>query len=153
MFYETTFLISHDVEQSKVFDVWTEIMQKAKDTGLSVQKDSKPYLRTLSYPVMKQRKAYMATLYVKREEGARTKINDLASDRQEVIRSLTTCINHIPQPRPMTRPTLKSKDASETKRSLLTRDASEKEKTTRGKAMLEEVDKKLQEILDDKIVF
>jgi len=55
----------------------------------------------------------------------------------------------------MARPVLKYRDAQEAppRHALTTREASEKEKSARGHATLEEVDKKLQEILDDKISF
>jgi len=153
MFYETTFLISLNIDQSKIFDVWAEIMEKVKAAGLSIQKDNKPYARSLSYPIAKQRKAYVATLFMEEGEGVAKKIQEIVAGREEIIRHLTTSIAHLPKPRLVTRPVMKTQKEEAERETKRSRDMAEVQKSSQGQATIEEVDKKLQEILDDKLSF
>lgn len=161
MLYEATLIISPQVSHEEVFSLWENINSQAQQLGASLKKEVKPLERNLAYPIKKGgsfRRAYMGILYLEPEKEAGVfarALHDFLASQQSLLRFMVATIKEIPQTTRKATP-LRTSAAQHTieKESSVhstTRTAEESEKE--DKPPLAELDKKLEEILDDKIGF
>ena len=169
MFYETTFLISSDVDQTAIGEFWENLIKKIQEQGLTVEKNVKPHSRALAYPIKKMRRAYVATTYIRFQKEALAKgdvskkIREMFSGNPEILRTMLLSVSTLPQPRIHTRRVQPLSGESRLKASVkkpsdegigMTKRQGKQEEPLLPRASFEEeIDKKLDEILEDKIGF
>lgn len=157
MFYETTFIISPEVDQEKIAEFWGNIIQKAKGAGLEIVKEIRPYSRALAYPIAKKKRGYVATFYISTTKDAPGKVKELIGSNKEILRAMIFATGKLPEARtPLTyAPRISARTVSKQNLKRLKQGIKEvaKEELKEAKPSIEEIDKKLEDILGDKIGF
>ena len=149
MYYEATLLLSPKLAKEEMFARWQDIGKACDEIGGTIKKEIKPIEKTLAYPIKKNgtpvKHAYLGTLYLipKKEASLFIRgLEELLKSRSEVIRFMISRLTDIPE---VTQKISLQKPVVQKEEPTL--------KPTVKKPSLEELDKKLEEILEDKISF
>lgn len=153
MIYETALFITPHIENKKIHEVWEEMRKGVEEAGAKTEKELGPILRTLAYPIKKHGetadRAFLGVFYVAPKEEIITflkNVNEFLKQREEVLRF--TIVKHRYLPQAPSKPVRKTTKIDEAAAGETVAPAQEREKPVK-----EELDKKLEEILDDKISF
>lgn len=153
MLYETALFITPHIENKKIHEVWEEMRKGVEEAGAKTEKELGPILRTLAYPIKKHGetadRAFLGVFYVTPKEEIITflkNVNEFLKQREEVLRF--TIVKHRYLPQAQSKPVRKPVEADGKMADKILTSAQEREKPVK-----EELDKKLEEILEDKISF
>lgn len=156
MFYEATLLISPQVSNEEIFSLWEKIGKETQTLGATLAKEIKPLEKTLAYPIKRGasfRRAYVGIFYFEPQAkpGIFAKaLESVLKTYPAILRFMVTRLGTIPETQRTsvsTKPTSEKTDRPH----MYAEVAKEQDKT--DKPPLAELDKKLEEILDDNIGF
>ncbi len=163
MIYETTLIISPKVSQAGLEDFWKDLIKKTEEEHFVVEKQVKPYSRALAYPIKKHLRAYVGTIYFREGNSLPSRIKEIFSNHQEILRFMLLALSCLPKPKPSMHRVQAPVAGLNTKVvqkniSIIQGEAQKesgrgKEEALSGASLAEEIDKKLDEILEDKIGF
>lgn len=145
MLYETTLILSPHIDNQKLSDAWEKLLKQVEKAGAKVKKDIKPASKTLAYAMGDKKRGYLATIYLEAESTAPAKLKEVLGEQGDIVRYMLTQIKEVPTPKTAT--------AKEPKENALKEKGLGREKKAQDEPPLEEIDKKLQDILEDKIQF
>lgn len=170
MLYETTILLSPQLSTDELYSLWEKIAQEIKHLGATVEREIKPFERNLAYPIKKGagfRRAYLGVLYLSPEKARKelsSALRELLKSKNDVIRFMVSCVTSVPErkqrslPRSVVQETNSKRAANEfvsrgSETETKTPSTSDTQELKEEKPSLEDLDKKLEEILEDKINF
>jgi len=163
MIYETTLIISPKIDQAGLEDFWKDLIKKTEEEHFVVEKQVKPYSRALAYPIKKHLRAYVGTIYFRESKELPTKIKEIFSNHQEILRFMLLALSELPKPKPsmhrVQAPVAGLNIKAPSRNTDLMQGDAQKEPAMKKEELLsrmslaEEIDKKLDEILEDKIGF
>lgn len=152
-YYEAALLLSAEVQEKELASRWKTLASEVEKAGGIIKKEVKPFGRNLAYPIKKggakTRRAYLGTFYLEgKKEGASIikALQELFKNQSEVIRFMISSLGAIPAETQRVIPAQREARRQATKEELV-------EKQEAKKPSLEELDKKLEEIMGDKISF
>ena len=163
IFYEITTIINPELDEKAVLTLFGKLESDIKKAKLKIEKRVEPFSRSFIYPIKKHRKGYFSTFYCAIEKDYNINVIDKAiKDETNILRSIIIKINKIPEIKP-----IKEKNFKFSKTEFIVRKKSNntilsfvkksfdsikdnKEKEA-SKAPIEEIDKKLDQILDDSV--
>ncbi|KKP33429.1 MAG: hypothetical protein UR23_C0043G0007 [Candidatus Roizmanbacteria bacterium GW2011_GWA2_32_13] len=163
MFYEITTIINPELDEKAVLTILEKLESDIKFAKLKIEKKVDPFQRSFIYPIKKHIKGYFSTFYCAIEKNYNINIiNKSIKDEINILRSIIIKINKIPEIKP-----IKEKNSKFSKTEFITR--KKNSNTIRGfvkksfesikynkekeasKTPIEEMDKKLDQILDDSV--
>lgn len=163
MYYEITTIINPELDEKRIKVLWEKLEKDIKSAKLKIEKKVDPFSRRFIYPIKKHIRGHLGTFYCAIEKDYNINmIEKSIKDETSIIRSIIIKINKIPEIKP-----IKEKNSKFSKTEFIARKKSNsaiggfikksfnnikdnKEKET-SKAPIEEIDKKLDQILDDSV--
>ncbi|MEK9147295.1 MAG: 30S ribosomal protein S6 [Patescibacteria group bacterium] len=163
MYYEITTIINPEIDEKKVKFLWEKLENDIKSAKLKIEKKVEPFSRSFIYPIKKHIRGHIGTFYCAIEKDYNINaVEKSIKDETSIIRSIIIKINKIPEIKP-----IKEKNSKFSKTEFIARKKSNniisgfikksfnnikdnKEKEA-SKAPIEEIDKKLDQILDDSV--
>lgn len=163
MYYEITTIIKPELYEKSIKALWEKLENDIKSAKLKIEKKVDPFSRSFIYPIKKHIRGYFGTFYCTIEKDYNINVVEKSiKDETNIIRSIIIKINKIPEIKP-----IKEKNSKFSKTEFMARkksnniisgfikksfnnikDSKEKEAS---KAPIEEIDKKLDQILDDSV--
>jgi len=160
MLYETTLLLSPQVSSAEIFSLWDKILNDVQGIGASIKKDVKPFERKLGYAIKRGQRfsrAYLGVFYVEvfpPQAGLAASLQELLKNHGQILRFMIKRVNAVPE---LTRKSTPLKSTSEATSSrehqAQGKNILNSQESKEDKPPLADLDKKLEEILDDKIGF
>lgn len=158
MLYETTLLLSPQVSSAEIFSLWDKILDDVRAIGASIKKDVKPFERKLGYAIKRGQRfsrAYLGVFYAEvltPQAGLAASLQELLKSHGQILRFMIKRVNTVPE---LTRKstTLKSTSEPSASRENKVKNSPENQEGKEDKPPLADLDKKLEEILEDKIGF
>lgn len=159
MVYETTILLLPQLGSEKTLSLWEKLVKEIEGTGGKIEKEIKPFEKKLAYPIKKNglniNRALMGILYLtpSQEPPVFTKIlSEFLRAHEAILRFMVSRFHTIPAER-----TRSSRQSGFLPSSVKTQHKEPFETTSNEekneKPVKEEIDKKIEEILEDKISF
>lgn len=160
MYYEAMCLISPEVSSEEVFTLWEKMGKDIEKTGASIEKEMKPFEKNLAYPIKKGslfRRAYVGVFYIDpKEQGSSltAALKEKFDASSHVLRFNLLTLSALPELKKPAVPAAKKASAKEEagEEKIAATAVREKEEKSE-KPSIQDLDKKLEEILDDKIGF
>lgn len=159
MYYELTLLLKED--EKGIPALWDSLATTIEKQDAVIEKRGLPLMKTLAYSMKYKDSSinhvYVATMYIKPRKEASVflkALDETLSANGQIVRTMITKTSHIPEEKSMvlakTASRERGKAAMDAKaiESLRAEESHKEEKPS-----LEQLDKKLEEILDDKIGF
>jgi len=129
--YELTYLISKELNEEEVQNLQNKIISLIESAGGVLINQKAPIKKKLAYPVKKQPVAYLATIIYQLSAEKLTDLEKKLKTEAAILRYLIVVLPSLTQPSKPTLPLTPIKKPAPTK-----------------KTKLEEIEKKLDEILD-----
>ncbi len=159
MYYEITLLLKED--EKGIPALWDSLVKDIEKHDALIEKRALPVMKSLAYPIGHGGSwvshVYMATMYLKPQKEASVfleVLKEILTNNEQVVRSMITKVSRLPEERSVrpqksvSRQRARTPLDAKTAQSLRAEELNKEEKPS-----LEQLDKKLEEILDDKIGF
>lgn len=153
-YYEATLLLSPQIAKDQADSLWHSLSQELEQAGFRIEKEIKPIERSLGYPLKKGshvRRAYMGSFSLSLDGDIGKQLSlasQILKNQAEVLRWMITRLARIPEATGKTVRRMYRK-----KRETLEPTLKPKNQLKGQKPSLDELEKKLEEILEDKISF
>lgn len=160
MFYEISTIINPELDENGVKILWEKLESDIKSAKFKIEKKIDPFSRSFIYPIKKQFRGYFGTFYCLPNKEINIDIlNKAIKNETNIFRSFIVKINNIPEIKPIKEKKKISKINTFNKKSKI---ISKKEEgfnykvdkevnSNKDKAPIEEIDKKLDQILDNSV--
>lgn len=166
MIYETTILLSTQLSNERVLPLWEKLVKEIEAIGGKIEKEVKPFEKKLAYPIKKNgvkiRQAHVGIVYLVPSQKPSVFTNillEFLKAQDSILRFMVSRFSAIPEQRAryprqsgFLTSLIKTQDKERAANTFETISQEEKNKKSE-KPVKEEIDKKIEEILEDKISF
>lgn len=155
MIYEATILLSPQLGSEKTLPLWERLNKEIESAGGKIEKTVGPFEKNLAYSIKKNgikiNRAQMGIIYISpsQEPAVFTSaLSEFLKAQDSILRFMVSRFLTIPEQRTRIPRQIKPQD-----RGLTSFETDSKLEEKNEKPVKEEIDKKIEEILEDKISF